>query len=443
MAVDTISASGGSSSRSGNNVTLSFNYSSQSKNGAYRHQIRVNGSTVKTSGTYPSTTSGSYSTTVNNVPGSGNRTFTVALYIQWQQSGAFQEYTSTTITVSYTAATYTVTFNAGTGGTSSQQSKSVTYGGTYGTLPTATKSGANFTGWYDAETGGGLIESTSTVTKTSNHALYAYYDYVEEGVVSKIRMLSGTVYDIKDADARASIASLNTLIDNPTYFVGYTSTALSDGADTNPINIEGNSVTVASGAVALYGDKEFIFSGTDDKWHAFGDWGDIGDLAYKAVAEGSITPSGTVTTPTFTGTEDDIVTSVTIAGNVTISTGTGTANYTPAGTVGTPTITVTPSTEKIYGLSSAGSQDSLTTTVSGETMTLAFTAGSAPTRTSQQTVMKGISSASSTKPSWTGTGVDLEASFSGTQVSGSATYTPAGTITKPNFTGTQVTITVS
>lgn len=383
MAVDTITTSGGSASRSGNNVTLSFNYSSTSKNGAYKHQIRVNGSTVKTSGNYPSTTSGSYSTTINNVPGSGSRTFTVALYVQWQQGGTLQEYTSTSITISYSAASYTVTFNAGTGGSSSQNSKTVTYGSTYGTLPTATKSGADFTGWYDAETGGGLIEATTTVTKTSNHILYAYYDYVEEGVVSKIEMLSGTVYNIKDADARASIASLNTLINNPTYFVGYSSTPLNDGATTNPINIEGTSVTVTSGAVALYGDKEFIFSGSDNKWHAFGDWGDIGDLAYKAVAEGSFTPEGTVTKPTFTGTEDDIVTNVTIAGSVAISTGTGTANYTPAGTIGTPTITVTPSTEKIYGLSGAGSQDSLTTTVSGETMTLAFTAGTAPTRTAQ------------------------------------------------------------
>ena len=443
MAVDTISTSGGSATRSGNNVTLSFGYSSKSNNGAYRHRIKVNGSVATTSGTYPTTTSGTYSTTINNVPGSGSRTFTVTLEVQWQQGGTFQEYTSTSKTVSYTAASYTVTFNAGTGGSSSQNSKTVTYGSTYGTLPTATKSGANFTGWYDAETGGGLIESTTTVTKTSNHTLYAYYDYVDEGVVSKIEMLSGTVYNIKDADARASIASLNTLINNPTYFVGYSSTPLSDGATTNPINIEGTSVTVTSGAVALYGDKEFIFSGSDNKWHAFGDWGDIGDLAYKAVAEGSFTPEGTVTRPTFTGTEDDIVTNVTIAGSVTISTGTGTANYTPAGTIGTPTITVTPSTENIYGLNSAGSQDSLTTTVSGETMTLAFTAGAAPTRTAQQTVMKGISSASSTKPSWAGTGAKLNASFSGTQVSGSATYTPAGTITQPNFTGTQATITVS
>lgn len=443
MAMDTISTSGGSASRSGNNVTLSFGYSSKSNNGAYRHQIRVNGTTVMTSGTYPTTTSGTYTTTINNVPGSGSRTFTVALYVQWQQSGAYQEYTSTSKTVSYSAASYTVTFNPGTGGSVGTQTKSVTYGSTYGELPTASKSGANFTGWYDAETGGGLITASSTVTQTANHTLYAYYDYVEEGVVSKIKMLSGTVYNIKDESARASIAAITTAVDNQMYFVGYTSTPLTDGASTNPIDIEGSNVTVSAGAVALYGDKEFIFSGSDNKWHSFGDWGDIGDLAYKAVAEGSFTPEGSVGTPTFTGTEDDIVTNVTISGSVAISTGTGTANYTPAGTVGKPTISVTPSTEKIYGLSSAGSQDSLTTTVSGETMTLAFTAGTAPTRTSEQTVMKGVSSATATKPTWTGTGAKLNATFTGTQVTGTATYTPAGTITQPTFTGTQATITVS
>ena len=66
MAVDTISTSGGSATRSGNNVTLSFGYSSKSNNGAYRHRIKVNGSVATTSGTYPTTTSGTYSTTINN-----------------------------------------------------------------------------------------------------------------------------------------------------------------------------------------------------------------------------------------------------------------------------------------------------------------------------------------------------------------------------------------
>lgn len=66
-----------------------------------------------------------------------------------------------------------------------------------------------------------------------------------------------------------------------------------------------------------------------------------------------------------------------------ISTGTGTANYTPAGSVSTPTITVTPSTVSKYVASSASGGGSvtagsaasctlpnLTTTVADETLSI-------------------------------------------------------------------------
>ena len=73
----------------------------------------------------------------------------------------------------WTAKTYTVSFNAN-GGSVSTASKSVTYGSTYGTLPTPTREGYKFDGWYTtASTGGSKRVSTTSVTITAAETLYA------------------------------------------------------------------------------------------------------------------------------------------------------------------------------------------------------------------------------------------------------------------------------
>ena len=72
------------------------------------------------------------------------------------------------------ASTVTATFNAN-GGTCSTASKTVTRGSTYGTLPTPTKSGYTFNGWYTAASGGSKVTSSTTVTATGNHTLYAQW----------------------------------------------------------------------------------------------------------------------------------------------------------------------------------------------------------------------------------------------------------------------------
>jgi len=55
------------------------------------------------------------------------------------------------------------------------ESKSVTYNSTYGNLPTPTRHGYDFAGWYTSESGGTKITSTSTVTTANNHTLYAHW----------------------------------------------------------------------------------------------------------------------------------------------------------------------------------------------------------------------------------------------------------------------------
>ena len=156
--------------------------------------------------------------------------------------------------------------------------------------------------------------------------------------IKQITLPSGTTYDIKDQGARDMIDALSGF----TVFLGVTTTALTDGATTNPIKINNVDITATTGGIATYQSKEFIWNG--DAWQEFGDLSGLGDLAFKDSASGSFTPSGNVSQPTFTGTEFNSTGNFTPAGNVAISTGTGTANYTPAGTVSQPEFTGTATT---------------------------------------------------------------------------------------------------
>ena len=200
--------------------------------------------------------------------------------------------------------------------------------------------------------------------------------------ISKITLPSGSTYDLKDAWAREAIDTLT----SSTNYLGVTTTELTDGSTTNPITINGASVTAVSGSIVNYGSKEFVYNGT--AWQEFGDLSTLGTLAYKDSATGSVTPSGSVSAPSFTGTQATITTNVTAAGNVSISEGTSsTKNYTPKGTVSQPSFT--------------GTQAALS--VSG-------------TPLGSVTI---------------GTG------------NGTANYTPAGTNSAPAFTGTQGNVSVS
>ena len=71
----------------------------------------------------------------------------------------------------------TVTLNPN-GGSVSPTSTTVTCGSTYGTLPTPTRTYYNFDGWYTASSGGSKVTSSTTVTATTNHTLYAHWTHV-------------------------------------------------------------------------------------------------------------------------------------------------------------------------------------------------------------------------------------------------------------------------
>ena len=68
----------------------------------------------------------------------------------------------------------TVKFDANSG-TCSTTSKSVPLGGNYGVLPTPTKTGYTFTGWYTAETDGTRVYNYGSLVSNAGHTLYAHW----------------------------------------------------------------------------------------------------------------------------------------------------------------------------------------------------------------------------------------------------------------------------
>lgn len=61
------------------------------------------------------------------------------------------------------------------GGTVGTKSKNVTIGKTYGTLPTPTRTGYDFDGWYTKETGGTKVDKNTTVGTNPPATLYAHW----------------------------------------------------------------------------------------------------------------------------------------------------------------------------------------------------------------------------------------------------------------------------
>jgi hypothetical protein len=59
-------------------------------------------------------------------------------------------------------------------------------------------------------------------------------------------------------------------VENPLNYLGVTTTVLSDGSSTNPILIDGVSVTAKKSDWVIYGSKDFIFNGT--VWQEVGDF---------------------------------------------------------------------------------------------------------------------------------------------------------------------------
>ena len=176
--------------------------------------------------------------------------------------------------------------------------------------------------------------------------------------LKRIKLPSGSVYDLVDQGARDLIAAL----EGATTWLGVTTTPLFDNSETNPIIIDGTSVTAKAGSMAAYGREEFIFTGT--KWQAFGDLSMLGQLAYADYATGSFTPKGTVSTPE---------------------------------------INIEFLNDDIYPLESRGTLPGLFLTVQNETLNVSWDSGTLPRLGDPVSVVTGVYSITSSTPTFTGT----------------------------------------
>ena len=79
-----------------------------------------------------------------------------------------------TLYAHWNANTYTVTLNAN-GGTVSAGSIDVTYDSSYATLPTPTRTGYTFAGWFTAASGGTQVTNSTKVQIVENQTLYAQW----------------------------------------------------------------------------------------------------------------------------------------------------------------------------------------------------------------------------------------------------------------------------
>ena len=236
--------------------------------------------------------------------------------------------------------------------------------------------------------------------------------WTQTPTIYEISLPSGNTYYLKDDEVRQwvgdgttsgaekRITTLETEVaklSNATHWLGITTTSLSDGSTTNPITINGESVTAVSGDIVQDGNsQEYIFNGT--AWQALGS--SVGTLkAFAYVDTGSVT--------------------ITPAGSNASSSVSGTCSVTPSGSVSGTAVTL--STTSIGSVTNAGSMP--TFAVSNEM--LSITAGAVPT-VSSVTVADGIDTV--TDPTFTGS---------------ASSGTISGTAAAQTFTGTEATHTVT
>ncbi|MDR3316374.1 MAG: InlB B-repeat-containing protein, partial [Coriobacteriales bacterium] len=88
---------------------------------------------------------------------------------------------SKTVYAIWVGAQVEVTFDANGGAVMSPGRLAVIFGGSYGTLLSASRPGYDFAGWFTEPTGGTQVTAVTMVTNYSNHTLYAHWSPVSGG----------------------------------------------------------------------------------------------------------------------------------------------------------------------------------------------------------------------------------------------------------------------
>jgi uncharacterized repeat protein (TIGR02543 family) len=151
---------------------------------------------------------------------------------------------------------YTVTFDAQGGTAPSPASKTVTYGATYGTLATTTRTGYTFAGWWTGSGGtGSEVTSGTTVTTAANHTLYAKWIAIPTWIITQNVGANGS----------AAPAGSISILDGTSTSVVYTANqwfriaALTNGATAVPAAVGARQYTNAFTAVTANHNVQVSF----------------------------------------------------------------------------------------------------------------------------------------------------------------------------------------
>ena len=145
-----------------------------------------------------------------------------------------------TLYAGWTPAQYTVTFDANEG-TVEVASKSVTYTEVYGELPTPTRQGYDFLGWFTAQTDGAQVREDDRVTITAGQTLYAHWT---EGAVNyTVKHYQQNIEDNKYTEVEADRQTLSGITGQTTAAAAKTYTGFTAQAVTQQtIKADGSTV---------------------------------------------------------------------------------------------------------------------------------------------------------------------------------------------------------
>lgn len=290
--------------------------------------------------------------------------------------------------------------------------------------------------------------------------------------IKEVTLPTGNSYYLKDEDVRNwigtgsssgaeyRISELETAVaalSNATHWLGITTTELEDGATTNPIVINGQSVTAVSGDIVQdSNDNEFIFNGT--AWQEFG--ASIGTLkAFAFVDTGTVTiqPKGSNTASSVSFAAHTTASVLKSDVTATVPKASPTKKYMTASASGAA---VSTTNDTIKPVTDVGTAASWSATVSNENLTFSWVANTVPSLGSDKTFLTGASV--STQPTITlnadittsSGAIDFvsDLSTSGTEnvtfstsghTADAITALGAGTAAAQTFTGTRESYTVN
>ncbi len=165
----------------------------------------------------------------------------------------FKETKSKELNISIKHPSYTVTFNPNQG-VVNPTSIVVVYGHNYDALPTPSRTGFEFDGWYDALVEGNKVLNSTIVNKTENHTLFAHW-------IANQLIVNGDT----NIDLIYSTSSQTATINEATNGTGnytYIEKSETNGEDhTNYISLNGTEVTVAANTPA--GTYVYVVTVTD------------------------------------------------------------------------------------------------------------------------------------------------------------------------------------